>query len=68
MTCNRNQLHCQLFNHNRRQLSRLNLEIFTLRHCAMNRGCGGWFSSFIIVWHGCVSWEAIYPSVWFKSR
>jgi len=26
-----------------------NLEIFTLHRCALNRGCGGWVSSFIIV-------------------
>jgi len=44
------------------------LEIFTLRHCAMNRGCGSWVSSFIIVWYGYVSRQAIYRSVWFKSR
>jgi len=48
MKCNRNRLHCQ-FNRNRRLGSRLILEIFTLHHCAMNRGCGGWVSSFIIV-------------------
>jgi len=36
---NRNRLHCQ-FNRNRRLLSRLNLEMFTLYHYAMNRGCG----------------------------
>jgi len=32
MKCNRNRLHCH-FNRNRRLLSRLNLEIFTLHHC-----------------------------------
>jgi len=65
MKCNR--LHCQ-FNRNRRLLSRLNLEIFTLHHCAMNRGWGGWVPSFIIVCHGCVSGGTICPSVWVKSR
>jgi len=40
MKCNRNRLHCQ-FNRNRRLRSRLNLEIFTLHHCVLNRGCGG---------------------------
>jgi len=25
------------------------LEIFTLHHCALNRGCGGWVSSCITV-------------------
>jgi len=54
MKCNRDRLHCQ-FNRNRRLLPRLNLEIFTLHHCAMHRGCGGWVSSFIIVCYGCVS-------------
>jgi len=44
--CNRNRFNYQ-FNRNRRLLSRLNLEIFTLHHCAINRGCGGWVSSFI---------------------
>jgi len=67
MKCNRNRLHCQ-FNRNRRLLSRLNLDIFTLHHCALNHGCGGWVSSFIIVCYGYVSWEAIYPSMWFKSK
>jgi len=50
-----------------RLLSRLNLKIFTIHHCAMNPGCGGWFS-FIIVCYCYVSGEAIYPAVWFKSR
>jgi len=36
MKCDRNRLHCQ-FNRNRRLLSRLNLEIFTLHHCAKPR-------------------------------
>jgi len=45
MKCNRNRLHCQ-FNRNRRLLSRLNLEILTLHHCAMNGDCGGRVSSF----------------------
>jgi len=44
------------------------LKIFTLHHCAMNRGCAGWVSSFIIVCHGYVSGEAISPSVCVKSR
>jgi len=48
MKCNRNRLHCQ-FNRNRQLRSRLNLEIFTLHHRALNRGRGGWVSSFIIV-------------------
>jgi len=34
----------------------------------MNHGCGGRVSFFIIVWYDCVSGEAIYPSVWLKSR
>jgi len=67
MKYNRNRLHCQ-FIHNRRLLSRLNLEIFTLHHCVMNRGYGGWVSSFIIICYGYASGEAIYPSMWFKSR
>jgi len=69
MKCNRNRvrLHRQ-FNRNRRLLSRLNLEIFTLHHCAMNRGYGGWVSSFITVCYGVVSGEAICPSVCMKSR
>jgi len=67
MKCNRDRLHCQ-FNRNRRLLSRLNLEIFTLRHCAMNRGCSGWVPSFIIVCYGYDSGEAIFPSVCVKSR
>jgi len=50
MKCNRNRLHCQ-FNRNRRLRSRLNLEIFTLHRCALNRGCGGWFSSGIIAFY-----------------
>jgi len=58
---------CQ-FNRSRRLLSPLNLEIFTLHHCAMNRGCGGWVSSFVIVCYGYVSGEAICPSMWFQSR
>ena len=65
MKCNR--LHCQ-FNRNRRLISRLNLEIFPQHHSALNHGCGGWVSSFIIVCHGYVSGEAIFPSVWVKSR
>jgi len=44
MACNRNRLHCK-FNRNRRLIPRLNLEIFILHHCAMNRSFGGWFSS-----------------------
>ena len=56
MKCNR--LHCQ-FNRNRRLRSRLNLEIFTLLHCALNLGCGGWVSFFIMVCYGYVSVEAI---------
>jgi len=54
MKCNRDQLHCQ-FNRNRRLRSRLNFVIFTLHHCALNRGYGGWVSSFIIVCYGYVS-------------
>jgi len=42
------------------------LEIFT-QHCsAMNRGCGGWISFFVIVCYGYVSEEVICPSVWLK--
>jgi len=51
MKCNRNRLRWQ-FNRNRRLLSRLNLDIFTLHHCAMNHSCCGWFpplSSFVMV-------------------
>jgi len=39
------------------------LENFTLHHCAMNGGFGGWVSSFITVYYGYVSGEAICPSV-----
>jgi len=67
MKCNRNRLHCQV-NRNRRLRSRLNLDIFTLLHCALNRGCGGWVSSFIIVFYGYVSGEANFQSVRVKSR
>ena len=67
MKCNRNQLHCQ-FNCNWQLLLQWNLEIFTLHHCAMNSGCGGWVFSFIIVCYGCVSEEAVCLSMWFKSR
>jgi len=48
MKCNRDRLHCQ-FNRYRRLRSQLNLEIFTLHHCALNRGCGRWVSACIIV-------------------
>jgi len=51
MKCDRNRLHCQ-FNHSRRLLSRLNLEIFILHHCTLSRGGGGWVSCFIIVGYG----------------
>jgi len=44
------------------------MEIFTLHHCAMNRDCGGWVSSFVIVCYGYVPGAAIYLSMWFKSR
>jgi len=27
----------------------INLQIFTLRHCAMNRGFGGWFLSLVVI-------------------
>jgi len=37
-------------------------------YCAKNLGCSGWVSSFIIVCYGCVSGEAICPSVSFKSK
>jgi len=67
MKCDCNQLHCQ-FNRNRQLISRLNLEIFTQHHSALNHGCSGWVSSFIIICHGCVSGEAICPSAWVKSR
>jgi len=71
MKCN----HCQ-FDRNLRLHSRLNLDVFTLHHCALNGSCGGWVSSFIIVYYGYVSGEAIssvcrefslwcsYPSCW----
>jgi len=55
-------------NRNRRLLLRLNLEIFTLHHCTMNRRCGGWVSSFTTVCYGYVLGEAISPSVCVKSR
>jgi len=45
MTCNHDRLH-RKFNRNRRLISRLNLEIFILHHCAVNRSFGGWVSSF----------------------
>ena len=51
MKCNRNRSPCQ-FNRNRWLRSRLNLEIFTLNHCALKGGYGGWFpplSSFVMV-------------------
>jgi len=67
MKCNRNRLHCQ-FNRNRQLLSRLNLESFTLHHCVMSRGCGGYVSSFIIVCYGYVSGEDIYPFIWLKMQ
>jgi len=62
---NRNRLQ---FNRNRRLRSRLNLDIFTLHHRTLNRSCGGWVSSFIIVSYGYVSGETISPSVSVKSR
>jgi len=37
------------------------LEIFTLHHCAMNRGCGGWVSSFIIICYGNCFAEGYLP-------
>jgi len=58
MKCSRNRLHCQ-FNRNRRLRSRINPEIFTQHHCALNHDCGGWVSSFIIVCFGYVSGESI---------
>jgi len=69
MKCNRNRnrLHCQ-FNRNRRLLLRLNLKIVALHRFAMNRGCGGLVSSFIIVCYGYASGEAIYPSMWLKMQ
>jgi len=67
MKCNLHRLHCQ-FNRNRRLRSRLNLDIFTLHHCTLNRSCVGWVSSFIIVSYGYISGEAISPSVSVKSR
>jgi len=69
MTCNRdrNRLHCK-FNRNRPSISRLNLEIFILHHCAMNRSFGGWVSSF----YHHLSWLCFrgghLPSVCVKSR
>jgi len=69
MRCNRNcdRLRCQ-FIRNRRLRSRLNMVIFTLHHCVLNRCCGGWVSSFIIVWCGYVSGKAICPLVCVKFR
>jgi len=40
------------------------LEIFTLHHCAMNGGFGGYISSFITVCYGYVWGEAISSSVY----
>jgi len=65
MKCN-HRLNCQ-FNSNSQLLLQLNLEIFTLHHCAMNRSCGGWVSSFIIVCYGCCRGDYL-PPMWFKSR
>jgi len=69
MKCNRNRnrLHCQ-FNRNRRLRSRLTLEIFILHHCALNHGCDGWVSSFIILCYGYVSGKAFSPFLCVKSR
>ena len=69
---NRNRLNCFLNNRNR-LLSRLNLEIFILHHCAMNRGCGGWVSFFIMVCYGKRSTDMAFlgpmPIYWpFKDR
>jgi len=65
MKCNR--LHCQI-NRNRRLRSQLYLVIFTLHHCVLNGGCGGWVSSFSIVCYGYVSGKDICPFVCVKSR
>jgi len=65
MKCNR--LHCQI-NRDRRLLSRLNLEIFTLHHCAMNHSFGGWVSSFVTVCYDYVWGKTISSSVCVKSR
>jgi len=35
------------------------LEIFTQHHYALNHGCGGWVSSFVIVCYGYVLGELI---------
>jgi len=75
MKCNRLRLHYDLnyesntitlqidydfqFNRNRRLVWRINLEIFTLHHCALNCGCCGWVSSFIIVCYWYVSAKTI---------
>jgi len=67
MKCDRNRLHRQ-FIRNRQLLSHLNLEIFTLHHRTINRGFGGWVSSFIIVCYGYVSGEDICPSMCVKYR
>jgi len=67
MKSNRNRLHFQ-FNRNRRLVWRINLEIFSLHHCALNRGCGGWVSSLVIVCCGYVSGQGISPTVCVKSR
>jgi len=67
MKCNRCQLHRQC-NRNRRSRSRLTLEIFTLHQRALNRGCDGGVSLFIIVCYGYVSGKAICPFVCGKSR
>jgi len=44
------------------------MEIFTLHHCAMNRGFGDWVCFFIMVCYGHASGKAISPSVCVKSR
>lgn len=52
-----NRLHFDYCTSNRRLLSPLNVEIFTLHCCAMNRGYGDWVSSFIIACYGFVLFQ-----------
>jgi len=55
-------------NRNQRLLWRVNLDLFTLHHCAINCGFGSWISSLVIGSCGYVSAEAICEFVHVKSR
>jgi len=65
MTCNLNRLPIIVIDDNP-CIKLGNLHPTSL--CDMNRGFGGWVSSFIIVWYGYVWREAISSSVCIKSR